>query len=58
LGRLERALYRVLNAAVRLVLRSPLHGLVGGRILLLTLGVARAGGRSRCRQATLATGTA
>jgi hypothetical protein len=43
LGGLERGLYRVLNAGVGLLLRSPLHGLVSGRIMLLTVTGRRSG---------------
>ncbi|CAA9419249.1 MAG: hypothetical protein AVDCRST_MAG01-01-2140 [uncultured Rubrobacteraceae bacterium] len=37
MGRLERSLYYVLNVGVRLLLRSPLHRLASGRIMLLTV---------------------
>ncbi len=43
MGGLERGLYRVLNVGVRLLLRSPLHGLAGGRIMLLTVTGRRSG---------------
>ena len=43
MGRLERTLYRVLNAGVGLLLRSPLHGLASGRIMLLTVTGRRSG---------------
>lgn len=39
----EKFLYRQLNRAVGLVLRSPLHGLLSGRVLLLTLSGCRSG---------------
>jgi len=45
LGRFERVLYRALNAAVGLVLRSPFHRLLSSRILLLTV-VGRKSGRT------------
>ena len=40
----ERLLYGLLNAAVRLVLRSPAHGLLSGSVLLLGF-VGRKSGR-------------
>ncbi len=43
MGRLERGLYRLLNVGVGLLLRSPLHGLVSGRIMLLTVTGRRSG---------------
>ena len=43
--RWERGLYPVLNAGVGWLLRSPLHGLVSGRIMLLTI-IGRRSGRS------------
>ena len=43
MGRLERVLYRVLNVGVGLLLRSPLHGLAGGRVMLLTVTGRRSG---------------
>ena len=43
MGGLERVLYRVLNVGVGLLLRSPLHGLAGGRIMLLTVTGRRSG---------------
>ena len=42
---LERGLYRIINVVVRALLRSPLHGLLGRRILLLALR-GRKSGRS------------
>ncbi len=45
MGRWERRLYRVLNVGVKLLLRSPLHGLVSGRIMLLTVTGRRSGRR-------------
>jgi F420H(2)-dependent quinone reductase len=42
-GRWGRGLYRVLNAGMGLLLRSPLHGLVSGRIMLLTITGRRSG---------------
>ena len=44
MGRLERGLYRLLNVGVGL-LRSPLHGLVSGRIVLLAFTGRRSGRR-------------
>lgn len=41
----ERLLYRLVNRVVGLMLRSPSHGLVSGRILLLTF-LGRKSGRS------------
>ena len=41
----EKLLYRLVNRVVALVLRSPLHGLVSRRILLLTF-VGRRSGRT------------
>ncbi len=43
MGRWERRLYRVLNVGVGLLLRSPLHGLAGGRIMLLAVTGRRSG---------------
>lgn len=43
MGGWERGLYRVLNVWVGLLLRSPLHGLAGGRIMLLTVTGRRSG---------------
>ena len=43
MGGLERGLYRLLNVGVGLLLRSPLHGLVSGRIMLLTVTGRRSG---------------
>ncbi len=43
MGRLERGLYRVLDLGVGLLLRSPLHGPAGGRIMLLTVTGRRSG---------------
>jgi len=43
LGGLERGLYRLLNVGVGLLLRSPLHGLVSGRVTLLTMTGCRSG---------------
>ena len=45
MGRLERGLYRILNRGVGLLLRSPLHGLASGRIMLLTVTGRRSGRR-------------
>jgi deazaflavin-dependent oxidoreductase (nitroreductase family) len=45
LGDLERGLYRLLNVGVGLLLRSPLHGLASGRIMLLTVTGRRSGRR-------------
>ena len=45
MGRLERGLYRLLNVGVGLLLRSPLHGLASGRIMLLTVTGRRSGRR-------------
>ncbi len=49
MGRLERGLYRVLNVGVRLLLRSPLHGLGSGRIMLLTVNGCKSGRRFTVR---------
>ncbi len=43
MGGLERGPYRLLNVGVGLLLRSPLHGLVSGRIMLLTVTGRRSG---------------
>ncbi|HEV2742068.1 MAG TPA: nitroreductase/quinone reductase family protein [Rubrobacter sp.] len=43
MGGWERGLYSVLNVGVGLLLRSPLHGLAGGRIMLLTVTGRRSG---------------
>ena len=45
MGRLERGPYRLLNVGVGLLLSSPLHGLVSGRIMLLTVTGRRSGRR-------------
>ena len=39
----ERRLYRALNAVVRLLLRSRLHGLLSGKVMLLTVSGRRSG---------------
>ena len=44
MGRLERGLHRLLRVGVGL-LRSPLHGLVSGRIMLLAFTGRRSGRR-------------
>ncbi len=43
MGRWERRLYRVFNAGVRLLLRSPMHGLASGKIMVLTITGRRSG---------------
>ena len=45
MGRLERGLHRLLRVGVGLLLRSPLHGLVSGRIMLLAFTGHRSGRR-------------
>jgi len=44
-GRLERGLHRLLRVGVGLLLRSPLHGLVSGRTMLLAFIGRRSGRR-------------
>ncbi|MDP9373785.1 MAG: nitroreductase family deazaflavin-dependent oxidoreductase [Chloroflexota bacterium] len=42
---IERSLYRIINVVVRLLLRSPLHPLLSGSVVLLTLRGRRTGWR-------------
>lgn len=41
----EKALYRLLNPAVRRLLRSPAHGLLGDRVMLLIFSGRKSGAR-------------
>ncbi len=47
MGVWERRYYRVLNAVLRVLLRSPLHGLRSGRVVLLEYHGRRSGKRYR-----------
>lgn len=47
MGVWERRYYRVLNAVMRVLLRSPLHGLRSGRVVLIEYRGRRSGKRYR-----------
>jgi hypothetical protein len=47
MGVWERRYYRVLNAVTRVLLRSPLHGLRSGRVVLIEYRGRRSGKRYR-----------